>query len=218
MKSLLIKDFKILMQLRTSLIMFLIISIFMVINGVEISFCIGYATMLVTILMIGTISYDEHENGMSFLMTLPISRKQYALSKYLFSMIGITLTDILILLTIALYKVCTQSELLMTEYVTSAILLFFTAIIMSSFMIPVHLKYGVEKSRLVLLLFAGVISIITLAFSKFDAYIPSGIKSFIMRFATAAPAMLVVFFGVTALVVFIISLICSVHIIEKKDY
>ena len=218
MKSLLIKDFKIMMQQKMSLLLFIGISIFMVINGVDLTFCIGYATMLVTILMLGTIAYDEHENGMSFLMTLPISRKQYVLSKYIFTLLGILITDCILLITIGIYKICVPSELLMSEYVMTAVMLFFTAIIMSSFMIPVNFKYGVDKSRLVLLLFAGIISVIGLVFSRFADYVPHGIRTLVAIAAKVTPAMAGIMLGIAALTIFILSLLCSVKIIEHKDY
>lgn len=218
MKSLLIKDFKILMQQKMSLLLFVGISIFMIINGVDLTFCIGYATILVTILMIGTIAYDEHENGMSFLMTLPISRKQYALSKYLFTIMGIIIIDLILLVTIGIYKICIPSELLMSEYIMIAVLLFFTAIIMSSLMIPVNFKYGVDKSRLVLLLFAGIISVVGLVFSRFADYVPYGIRKLIEEAAAAPPAMMGILFGIAALIVFALSLHRSIKIIEHKDY
>ena len=46
------------------------------------SFMTGYLSMISAILAIGTISYDEFDNGYPFLMTLPITRKGYVLAKY----------------------------------------------------------------------------------------------------------------------------------------
>ena len=47
-------------------------------------FLIGYLTMISAILSIGTISYDEFDNGYPFLLTLPVTRKSYVMAKYLF--------------------------------------------------------------------------------------------------------------------------------------
>ena len=51
------------------------------------SFVVGWVTMIAVITALGTISYDEYDNCMPFLMTLPVTRKGYALEKYLFTMI-----------------------------------------------------------------------------------------------------------------------------------
>ena len=51
------------------------------------AFMIGYMTMISAILSIGTISYDEFDNGYPFLMTLPVTRKSYVLAKYVFCLL-----------------------------------------------------------------------------------------------------------------------------------
>ena len=63
-------------------------------------FVISYAAILFTILAISTLSYDEYENGMSFLFTLPFSRNTYVVEKYLFGMLG---TVLIVLLSSALF-------------------------------------------------------------------------------------------------------------------
>lgn len=44
--------------------------------------------MLTIIVIVGTISYDEYDNGYRFLMTLPIDAKMYVLEKYIFFIAG----------------------------------------------------------------------------------------------------------------------------------
>lgn len=218
MKSLLIKDCKILLQQKTTLLLYVGISIFMIMNGFDISFCFSYATMLVMILMLGTISYDAHENGMSFLMTLPVSRKQYVLSKYLLTVFSLLITNIVLLLLSGIYEACVHSGSSMTDQLITAVLLFFTAIIMNSLMIPVNFKYGAEKSRLVLLIIVGAVSAVFVAFSKFAKYMPSAVREFILKAADIKPTVLILIFSITALILFTISLMCAIRIIEKKDY
>lgn len=52
------------------------------------SFIIGFLTMTCAILTVGTISYDEFDNGYPFLFTLPITQKTYVTGKYVFCMLG----------------------------------------------------------------------------------------------------------------------------------
>ena len=52
-------------------------------------FLMGYLTMISAILSIGTISYDEFDNGYPFLLTLPVTRKSYVTAKYLFCLLGV---------------------------------------------------------------------------------------------------------------------------------
>ncbi|MCF0261227.1 MAG: ABC-2 transporter permease, partial [Erysipelotrichaceae bacterium] len=83
MKGLLVKDCFLLFQRKQSLLMILAVCIFvgMAVGG---EFVISYMTILGAIFALSTISYDDADNGMMFLMTLPISKKQYVLSKYVF--------------------------------------------------------------------------------------------------------------------------------------
>lgn len=83
MKGLLIKDLYYVFQRKQTLLIFLIVSLILGFTN-EGSFLVGYMTLLGTIISLSTISYDNADNGMPFLMTLPISRKEYALSKYVF--------------------------------------------------------------------------------------------------------------------------------------
>jgi len=51
------------------------------------AFIIAYITVMVGILTLTTISYDEFENGMGYLFMLPVSRREYVGEKYLFSIV-----------------------------------------------------------------------------------------------------------------------------------
>lgn len=44
-------------------------------------------TMFRAMIAVGTLSYDETDNGLAFLMTLPVDRKTYVREKYLFILI-----------------------------------------------------------------------------------------------------------------------------------
>lgn len=44
-------------------------------------------TMFGAMIAVGTLSYDETDNGLAFLMTLPVDRKTYVREKYLFILI-----------------------------------------------------------------------------------------------------------------------------------
>ena len=71
------------------------------------SFIIGYTGMLMGILAIGTISYDSNENGMAFLMCLPISRKDYVKEKFIYTFLMETigcLVGVIIYYAVSLIK------------------------------------------------------------------------------------------------------------------
>ena len=86
MLGLIEKDLRLTLVRKQTLVIFLVMALVMgmSMNG---SFLISYLTMLAMIVGTGSITYDEYDNGFSFLMTLPFDRKTYVREKYLFSLI-----------------------------------------------------------------------------------------------------------------------------------
>ena len=87
MKGLLIKDWKLLRnQGGYFSTVFLIVILIMSIGSVSTTgFMISYMTFLFSVFVLSTLSYDSHDNGMAFLMSLPVERKTYVKEKYLFA-------------------------------------------------------------------------------------------------------------------------------------
>ena len=118
MLGLIEKDLRLTLARKQTLIIFFIMALVMGLsmNG---SFIIGYLTMLATIIAVGTISYDEFDNGFAFLMTLPFDRRTYVREKYLFSLImaGFVLAQVLLPL-LPLYAIgCLLSSCMLHSFV-----------------------------------------------------------------------------------------------------
>ena len=87
MKGLLTKDFRILAgQKRYFTIIILIAAIFLC-SGQPAQIIVGYCTMFGMLFTVNTISYDEFDHGYLFLFTLPVTRKDYVLEKYVFMLL-----------------------------------------------------------------------------------------------------------------------------------
>lgn len=80
MKGLLIKDFKLLK--KRGIFLLLLVILFATTGRSE--FVVGLASLIMGVFSITTISYDEFENGMPFIFTLPVRRKDYVREKYIF--------------------------------------------------------------------------------------------------------------------------------------
>lgn len=85
MKGLLVKDLSLMIKSKKVILFMLFIGIIGGIN--DISFATGYILMVLAILSLSTISYDEANHGLKTLFTLPISKSDYVKEKYLFSLI-----------------------------------------------------------------------------------------------------------------------------------
>ena len=84
MKALFIKDIRIILKQQRVLIcaFFGVITIlaFATDNSM---YAVAFVLFLVPTLMLTTISYDTFENGMSYIMSLPVSVKDYVTEKYI---------------------------------------------------------------------------------------------------------------------------------------
>lgn len=155
MKGLLIKDMRILMRQKTTFLIIVLLGIFLGSNSGTVTFSLGYMMMVSATLAISTLGYDCFENGMSFLLTLPINKKMYILEKYILSvLVGFVVALLGILLNVLGGFFGTQT--IWNEFVATAAVSFAAAMLMLAYYIPVYVKYGPEKSRVALLILVGI--------------------------------------------------------------
>lgn len=217
MTGLLIKDYYLLTQRKQTLVLFVVISL-MIGYTMESSFVVGYMTMLSCMQATGTIAYDEADNGMLFLMSLPADKKTYARSKYVLGFLLCGITWVLgVVLMFALYAV-KGTEFIWTDELISAVALIPAFLVMMDVMIPLMLKYGAEKSRVVLALIVGV-GVALCGAASVIMIIDDECVSAVLLFLDSVPELLiggglVVFCGVIT----VISMKISCRIMEKKEF
>ncbi|MDO4336640.1 MAG: ABC-2 transporter permease [Eubacteriales bacterium] len=89
MRGLLRKDWELLAgNYKTYAMLMLIACVYLFMGKNAVNFFIAYVTLVATLLVLTTISYDDFEHGMSFLMTLPINREIYVREKYVFGLLS----------------------------------------------------------------------------------------------------------------------------------
>ena len=217
MKGMLIKDVK----LMKNQMMFFIAIIFMSIAFSAMwenpFFAIGYATSLVSIFTISTISYDDYENGMAYLFTLPISRREYVMEKYLFGVLS-TFLALVAAAAIAFGIGAVQKiEFSMDEFVSVAAMSLVMASFILAFSLPVQLKFGAERSRVALLLVMGIavlIGFLTVKATEAAGVNLEAVLDGLFQDSLARTFIILVLIGIALLV---ISYQVSVRIREKKE-
>lgn len=218
MKGLLVKDFRLMKGQKNFLVLLFIMIAFVFISGMDASFFMGYLPFLFMIAAMSTITYDEFDNGMAFLMVLPISRKLYVQEKYLFGgVLGFTgLASAFVLFLIS--EINKGSSMTFTQYVLLFLCFLAFVILFLCLMIPIQLKFGSEKGRIVFfIIFFGIIGIVYLV-SKITDKIPAQIIEVfrgIQKLPFGILAALAV--GIYILALFI-SLKISLGIMEKKEW
>lgn len=127
-----------------------IIMLFMIAWGVmmkNISFISIYAILLGGLLVLTSISLDEMVHFEKLLFTMPVSRKQYVLSKYLLLLILMSAAIVLASVVSLLQSIATGES-----FVESIIIIIPSAGVFAltyAVTFPVILKKGVEKARYV---------------------------------------------------------------------
>lgn len=217
MKGLIVKDFSLLAQRGNTLIIFLGACILMSFST-ESSFAAGYTSILGAIIALSTISYDEADNGLIFLMTLPVSRRTYADSKYVLGalMCGAAwVASIVMALMVGLIK---GEGVNLTENLIAATACLPAAMMMLNLMIPVQLKYGAEKSRIVLIAVFGGLTALGAGLMKMNILDTDAVEALFARVETLSlPVLLAAALGVFAAVT-AVSILASRHIMEKKRF
>ena len=180
MKGLLVKDFLLMIKSKKATHFF---QIFNTLPFLNISFATGYILMVLAILSLSTISYDEANHGLNTLFTLPISKSDYVKEKYLFSLIitGIGFVFVTIL------GCFSKSGFMETLIILS------TALLLLALSLPFQLKEGNEKGRIVLFvvvfgctfLFAFLNQFIPKFFESIESVLIDDIRNFFTRFNTS---------------------------------
>lgn len=175
MTGLLLKDSYLILQRKQTLFLLLAISLLMgyTIDG---AFIVGYVTFLSLILSIGTISYDEADNSLLFLMTLPFERRTYVLSKYVLSWIVCGIAWVISLFLLFLMNTIKGLPLDFVENITGCLVVLVFVVVGLDMMIPIQLKFGAEKSRTVITMIGGVVMAVSILFGKvldLDAFLQS---------------------------------------------
>ncbi len=145
MKGLFLKD--ILNLRQQAKIMLLVIGVWIVIGitGDNASFIGGAMMILAFIAPINAIAYDESAKWDRYALTMPISRRNLVLSKYLLSFMFSVAGALLSMLVNVLMDVH------FLESLQTSAMLACAGMIFASLILPVLFRFGVEKGRLIMM-------------------------------------------------------------------
>lgn len=217
MKGLLKKDLLLLKNQQRFFLLILFMSVGMLLAGVNSLFVINYITLIITMFTLSSISYDEFDNGYAFLFTLPITRNQYAAEKYVFGFVTGG-SACIIVTVIALIMNFVRGGAGTLELLITALLYLFMSLLFMAVVVPVQLKFGTEKGRIVLIFIIGIIFAAGFIVVK-------AAKTFQLDLSTVVAALTSFAAGPVIIVLLLISLaavfgsyLISVNIMKKKQF
>lgn len=221
MKGLMKKDISLLLVNRKLYLMVLALALCYLAMGEAMEgIFVPYITYIMLMLGLNTIAYDDADRGMSFLLTLPVSKTSYLREKYAFSMLissaGWAVSSIL-LIVIKVVGGDTWKQTL-SEFGIPLVVYLMLCMFLMFLLIPIQLKYGSENSRIalfgVVLVTVGVFMLIYKVAGIDADGMDRWITSFIDRNAWMLAAAVVVLLALLGVISFRI----SVGILGKKEY
>lgn len=169
-----------------------------------------FALMMIVSAMVpvSAISYDERSKWDKIVNTMPLSRKEVVLSKYL---LAILLTAISSVIIFAFYMLVPEMPLEEKAVITAVMAMM--AMIYQAALMPVMFKFGSEKGRTMMLAILFVPTVLIFAIGEMNIIDANAAISFLERNKAMIPYLMAGF----VLVIYSLSMALSVKIYEKKD-
>lgn len=220
MKGLLIKDWKLLTRQKSTLFIVLAIILFFPMLEMDVAFIVSYTMIILMFMTVSTITYDDFDNGMAFLFTLPVDRKTYVREKYVLGlMVAVAGWSFAVVINVAyMALMASESANVISEMVLTNLMIFPVALIMWEVILPLQLKFGAEKARVVLFIVAGVIAALGVACSKIAEGREGQMNNLVKTLEQIGPMGVGIALFAVAITGLLISYVSSVRIVEKKEY
>jgi len=206
MKGLILKD---LINLKSTFKMLgLMITLFAVIyipqgNG----FIFGMIILMFAMMVVTTISYDDLAKWDAYALTMPVTRKEMVLSKYLMMALLNTLGAVLALIVGIVGNMIMRQSFSMEILVIIGVL-YLVALCYGALIVPLIYQFGAEKARLVLILSALIPTGLILLLTQMQIPLPEAINPLIYFF---------LLLGFTVIMVFG-SYLISLRIYSNKEF
>ena len=216
MRGLLVMDIELMKQQKQFFILVVVMGIILNLTGSgSVSFATGYFTIITAIFVITTMSYDEFDNGFVFLMTLPITRKQYVAEKYLLGT-GLTIVAWAVATVLALIcKFAANRGESVSEIMIGGVATIPVALLMLAMFIPLGIYFGVEKGRYIAIVLWIIIIAVVYALVKTMGFSEETVSAWLnglnwgIAFAVAALITVIGYLG---------SFWISARFMEKKEF
>ena len=218
MKGLLIKDWKLLTRQKTTLLIMLLLLFLFPVLEMDVGFVVSYTMIIILFQTVSTVSYDDFDNGMAFLFALPIGRKTYVREKYVLGLMAAVFGWILSVVINVVFMLVMSNEDAGTigRVVLSLVLIFPVMLLMWEILLPMQLKFGAEKARVVMFIVVGVGAAAMVIGEKVITAQQAEKLSYMMAGVTPSQAAIALF--ALALAGLLIYYTSSVRIMEKKEY
>ena len=168
--------------------------------------------MSVLLTVYQVMAYEDHNNINYLISYLPVKRKEYVLSRYLLGIVSILLASILLCIVYFVStKINPQQEMSLDILLPTSII---SAILSMSVIIPLVLKFGINKGRLFMTMIGIVVSTIPVSIMSEISEDPKTLETIMNAInALGIPVITVV----TSVIILLISIAISINLYKNKE-
>lgn len=216
MKGLIIKDFQLLFSNKRILYIVFAIALFsaMMGDGITLTYISSFVAVMLQVSALATISYDNYQHGNTFLMTLPLRRKDYVIEKYIFCSIIAFVGIIFSLILGLLVKMRTNN---MKIEIAVGIVIALVFLIYSFIAIPLELKFGNEVGRTIPFIIGAVIFLIAQILIQVNDSLFDSIMNWLNKLENISDITALMIAIAAFVIALTITIPISIKIINKKE-
>lgn len=217
MLGLLKKDLRLIRLQKVFFLLIFVMAVLFVSAWDSCLFSVSYCTMFCAFFTITTLSYDEMNHGLSFLLTLPVSRRTYVVEKYVIGFLLGAAGWLFSSLVTGVYIGVTGAVDFSGEWFATLLIILFVMCVFVCVVLPLQFKFGAEKGRLALvILFLCVFGIVKM---MEGAEVFSGFQMENLQWLANLSIWAVVAIAALLLVLFVaVSISVSIRVMEKKQF
>lgn len=206
MLGLVIKDLLVCRKSMRMVLLFVCVFMVFSLTTDDNTFVMFITSMYFTMMVLTAFAYDNQAKWDAYGLTMPVTRSETVLAKYLLGLVLSLFGGILsfaLTFGVMLYK----QEAFTSEMLVTQLALLGAALMIMSIFIPLIYRFGVEKARLVMVAVFIVPSVLLLFFSK--SGIPAPDENILRVIATLSPFFVVAWVAASYFI--------SVRIFSKKE-
>ncbi len=217
MLGLIIKDIRLIKnQGIVSILLFIGIMGLIMANTTNAGGFVAYAAVMGVIYAFNTISFDNFNNGYAFLFTLPVSPKLYAAEKYVLALL---FSAGACLASGAVAEIFINRGADLAVHCLSYAITWVALLWMPIVMLPLQLKFGAEKSRILTILVFGTCAALVYLLIRTDWKVVDHVMDILERMGeTYGMGGCLALAGLLTAAAYALSMGISMHIMERKEF
>lgn len=168
--------------------------------------------MSVLLTVYQVMAYEDHNNINYLISYLPVKRKEYVLSRYLLGIVSILLASILLCIVYFVSTKINPSQVMSLDILLPTSII--SAILSMSVIIPLVLKFGINKGRLFMTMIGIVVSTIPVSIMSEISEDPKTLETIMNAINTLGIPVITV---VTSVIILLISIAISINLYKNKE-